>query len=252
MSVTAQKQPRRSFDPDEADRLVSENLNLVYDVARKLTYAGGVGPDRDDLISAGVQGLIQAARSYDPGRGLAFSTLAVTRVRGAMLDEMRRWDPTPRSVRKKERQMKQAEARLWTQLGRRPTPAEMAEELAVSESDLHTWVLDVSRHSAESLDEVRAPKLADRRGLSVLDVVADSGPDAGELLDRQESVDLLKECLATLPERQARVLALYYYEELRLRDIAQLLEVTESRISQIRHGALKKLRMVMKDYALER
>lgn len=252
MTPNAKKQPGREFDAVETDRLVSENLGLVYDVARKLTRSSGVGPERDDLISAGVQGLIQAARSYDPERGLAFSTLAVTRVRGAMLDEMRRWDHTPRSVRKKERHIKQAEARLWAQLGRGPTAAELAEEMEVSEAEVHAWIMDVSRHTEESLDQAHASKLDDGRGLSVLDVVADDGPDASELLDKQQSVEILKECIGALPEREARVLALYYYEELRLREIAQLLEVTESRVSQIRHGALKKLRIMMNDHGVER
>lgn len=239
-------------DQRDVDTLVTENLGLVYDIVRKVARSAVTGPDRDDLVSAGVQGLIQAAHSYDPGRGLAFSTLAVTRIRGAMLDEMRRWDHTPRSVRRKERQLKRAEATLWTELGRRPRPAELAEVLEVTEEEVHAWLLDVSRHTEESLDQTHASRLDDGRGLSVLEVVPDDQPDAGDLVDRNQSVEILKNCIAALPEREARVLALYYFEELRLREIAQLLSVTESRVSQIRHGALQKLRVMMEEHGVDR
>jgi RNA polymerase sigma factor for flagellar operon FliA len=239
-------------DRVDTDRLITENLGLVYDLARKLTRAGGVSPEREDLISAGVQGLIQAASSFDPARGLAFSTLAVTRIRGSMLDEMRKWDHTPRSVRKKERELKYAEAQLWTSLGRRPTRAELAAELGVTEEEVHAWVLDLTRHTEESLDQAQASRLEDGRGLSVLDVVSDDAPDPSEIVDRSQSVDILQRCIRSLPEREARVLALYYFEELRLREIALLLEVTESRVSQIRHGALKKLRVMMQEQGVDR
>lgn len=231
-------------EPSSADRLVTENLGLVYDTAKKLARQGGHGPERGDLISAGVRGLIQAASTFEPERGLAFSTHAVTRIRGAMLDELRRWDKTPRSVRKKERTMKEAETLLWAELKRRPTVAELAEYIGVEPEEIHGWETDVSRHVEDSLDRVAGQGEEDGR-LSVSEVIPDEAPDASDELGRQESVDILGECLQTLPERERRVLALYYYEELRLREIAELLGVTESRVSQIRSGALKTLRSMM-------
>lgn len=251
MSSKPDRRPPNSPERGDVEPLVAENLGLVYDAARKLARASGAGPERGDLISAGVQGLIQAATTFDPGRGHAFSTLAVTRIRGAMLDELRRWDHTPRSVRKKERQIKHAEGLLWAELKRQPTLDEIAESLEISSDELHTWYLDVSRHVEESLD--RSPtKRPDEGGrLTVADVVADPTPDVVETLGREDTASILQDCIRQLPEREARVLALYYYEELRLREIADLLGVTESRVSQIRHGALKTLRSMMTERGVE-
>lgn len=226
------------------DRLVTDNLGLVYDTAKKLARPGGNGPERGDLVSAGVRGLIQAASTFEPERGLAFSTHAVTRIRGAMLDELRRWDKTPRSVRKKERTIKEAETLLWAELKRKPTVAELADYIGVDPEEIHGWETDVSRHVEDSLDRVAGQGEEEGR-LSVSEVVPDDVLDVSEELGRQESVDILSECLQALPERERRVLALYYFEELRLRQIAELLGVTESRISQIRSGALKTLRSMM-------
>lgn len=241
--------PAPTSATDEVDRLVHDNLGLVYHAARKLDRAAGPGPTRGDLISAGVQGLIQAAQSFDPTRGHAFSTLAVPRIKGAMLDELRRWDQTPRSVRRKERDMKSVEAELQTRLGRRPSLAEVADELGIAVEELHGWHLDLNRHVSESLDSRGAR--GDDRSRRIAERVPDEAPDAMELLGREEAVAVLGECLRQLPERDGKVLALYYYEGLRLREIAQLLGVTESRISQIRHGALKALRALLLEHGVE-
>ncbi len=251
MSAEADRRPE-GFDEDVSptDRLVTDNLGLVYDTAKKLARSGGHGPERGDLISAGVRGLIQAASTFEPERGLAFSTHAVTRIRGAMLDELRRWDKTPRSVRKKERTIKEAEVLLWAQLKRRPTVAELAAHIGVEAEELHGWERDVSRHVEDSLDRVAGQGEEEGR-LSVSEVVPDDAPDVFEELGHQESVDVLSECLQALPERERRVLALYYFEELRLREIAELLGVTESRVSQIRTGALKTLRSMLKQRGVD-
>lgn len=235
---------------EQVDRLVSDNLGLVYDLARKMNRFGGSGPERGDLISAGVQGLIQAAHAFDPSRGLAFSTLAVTRIRGAMLDELRRWDQTPRSVRRKERDLKASEASLRATLGRSPTPDELADALGIAVDELHEWRLDMTVHEPESLDRTRGgPQDEGRR--STVDSVPDPQPGAFEALGKAESVEALSECLAELSERDRKVLALYYYEGLRLREIAQLIGVTESRVSQIRHAALKTLRTKLSERGVE-
>jgi RNA polymerase sigma factor FliA len=236
----------------ETDRLVSENLGLVYDTAKKLDRSGGAGPERGDLISAGVQGLIQAANAFDPGRGLAFSTLAVTRIRGSMLDEMRRWDITPRSVRKKERQIKACESELRALLQRQPTVREMADALEISVEDVHAWHLDMTRHVEDSLDETPSGRNDEGGRATVVEMISDGSPDASETLGREEAVQILGACITLLPEREARVLALYYFEELRLREIAELMGVTESRISQIRHGALNKLRVLLEEKGVDR
>jgi RNA polymerase sigma factor for flagellar operon FliA len=233
-------------DPTMADPLVSANLGLVYDLAARLSRGRSIGVELNDLVGAGVQGLIQAARAFDPSRGLAFSTFAVARIRGAMLDELRRWDRAPRAVRRKERQIKSSVASLRSKLEREPTQAEVAADLGVSLEDLYRWHLDLARHREESL-EADPAHVRDRRS----EDVEGSEGDATELIERigrSEAVQILQDCLTQLPEREQRVLALYYFENLRLREIAQLVGVTESRISQVRHAALAKL----KSFLLER
>lgn len=243
---------KKSAPKKDVDRLVNDNLGLVYDVARRLDRSGGQGPERGDLISAGVQGLIQAASSFDPGRGLAFSTLAVTRIRGAMLDELRRWDTTPRSVRKRERQLRSTEADLKASLGREPTVDEVAEALDVSTEDIHGWRSDLNRHVEESLDHAPPARGEEFRGLSAVETTADDGPSVEDSVSDAQTREILMECIQSLPERDARILALYYYEGLRLREIAQLMGVTESRISQIRQAALKTLRALLSEHGVER
>lgn len=252
MTAEARHEPPPGGDGGNpaVDELVSENLGLVYDLARKMSRFGGNGPERDDLVSAGVQGLIQAAHAFDPGRGLAFSTLAVTRIRGAMLDELRRWDQTPRSVRKKERELKATEASLRASLGRRPTPDELAYALGIEVEELHDWYLDMTVHEPESLDRgVGGRDEPGRR--TTAETVPDPGQGAFEALGQAQSVEVLAECIQDLSERDRQVLALYYYEDLRLREIAQLIGVTESRISQIRHAALKTLRGMLSERGVE-
>ncbi|MEQ1856941.1 MAG: FliA/WhiG family RNA polymerase sigma factor [Longimicrobiales bacterium] len=231
------------FD-EQANPMVVQNLGLVYDLAAKLQRSAGIGPERDDLVSAGVRGLIQAAENFDASRGLSFSTLAVARIRGAMLDELRGWDRVPRSVRQKERKVRAGEAALRARLHRQPTTEEVAAELSMSVEDLHGWYVDLAHHMDESLDESPTTHLYDSPR-STGRQVADGGQDVVDRLGREQAIGILERCIGDLPEREARVLALYYFEELRLREIAQILGVTESRVSQVRHSALAKLRSLL-------
>ena len=244
--MTAEPKPRdpKRVEHGDGSPLVDENLGLVYDLASKFARSGGLGPERGDLISAGVRGLIQAAGTFDPSRGLSFSTLAVARIRGAMLDEMRRWDHIPRSVRQKERQLRASEAKLRAELHRQPSTEELAEELSMSPEEVHGWYLDLARHVKESLDESPVGGFYESRR-PIGETLSEDGQDVVERIGREEAIEILQGCIGKLPEREAKVLALYYFEELRLREIAQVLGVTESRISQIRHAALKKLRSLL-------
>lgn len=235
----------------DVDRLVQENLGLVYDAARKLDRSGGTGPERGDLISAGVQGLIQAAHAFESSRGLQFSTLAVMRIKGAMLDELRRWDRTPRSLRRRERELRTVESELRTRLGREPDPVELADALGVPAEEVHLLRADLNRFSEESLDRTTGGG-EQGAGFSVAETTADEAPSIEEIVSHDETVEILAQCLEAMPERESRVLSLYYFEDLRLREIAQLMGVTESRISQIRQAALKSLRNVLEEHGVER
>jgi RNA polymerase sigma factor for flagellar operon FliA len=218
---------RRSGDPDARAKLLERYIGLVHHVARQVASRVSDVVEIGDLVSAGTLGLVQALDSFDLSRGLAFSTYAVRRIRGAMLDELRARDWVPRSVRARGRRMATAVAALEGRLGRAPEPGEVARVLSLDLETYWRWSEEVGGAIAAPLGEV----LAD--GRTAL-------PGAG--LADEETHSHLRAAIAALPAREATVLALYYYEELNLRQIAQVLRVTESRVSQIRTLALKHLR----------
>ncbi|MBT8403614.1 MAG: FliA/WhiG family RNA polymerase sigma factor [Gemmatimonadetes bacterium] len=230
------------------EALLESHMGLVRHVALKLARSAGPGVETDDLVSAGVVGLIQAVESYEPDRGHAFSTFAVLRIRGAILDELRRLDPAPRSVRKKQRALQKSESSLRQSLQREPTPAEVARDLEIGVPDLHKWTDAVARTHVVSLHEPRTDDTTDTR----FDVIADgSGEEIEDRINRAEEVALLGNCMERLKERERQVLSLYYFEGLRLAGIAEILGVTESRVSQIRHAAMTTLRSMLSLHGVE-
>ena len=223
------------------DALLIENLSLVHHVARQLERRLSNELDHDELVSAGTLGLMAAMSSFDPNRGLAFSTFAVPRIRGAILDELRRQDHAPRSVRRKTRDIQAARATLAAKLCRMPEDSEVAEALDVDVQTLWRWESDV-----EGAIRVPIDRPANDRGdmqASPLDLLG-TDPDLGidEQIGREQEVALLREAIMKLKEQERTVLALYYFEELKLHEIAEILDLTESRVSQIRSKALSRLR----------
>jgi RNA polymerase sigma factor for flagellar operon FliA len=230
------------------EALLESHMGLVRHVALKLARSAGPGVETDDLVSAGVVGLIQAVESYEPDRGHAFSTFAVLRIRGAILDELRRLDPAPRSVRKKQRALQKSESSLRQSLQREPTAFEVASDLEIGVPDFHKWNDAVARTNVVSLHEPRTDDTTDTR----FDVIADeSGDEIEDRINRAEEVALLKSCLERLKDRERQVLSLYYFEGLRLAGIAEILGVTESRVSQIRHAAMTTLRSMLSLHGVE-
>jgi RNA polymerase sigma factor for flagellar operon FliA len=228
---------------DARDALLHDNLSLVHHVARKLLRRLADDADLDELVSAGTLGLMSAAESFDPSRGLAFSTFAVPRIRGAMLDELRRQDHVPRSVRRKTREMGQARESLMHALGRAPSSDELAGALGVDRETLFRWSADVENavhlpldgHTRVTQDE--SPTRAELLGSDV------ELPD--ERMTREEQVAALRDAMLELDDQQRTVLALYYFEDLRSREIGELLGVSESRVSQVRARALGRLRAAL-------
>lgn len=238
----------KAGNPDARDTLLESNMGLVRHVALKLARTAGPGVDADDLVSAGSVGLIQAVEAYEPERGHAFSTFAVMRIRGAILDELRRWDPAPRSVRKKQRALQKTEATLRQELQREPTPMEIAEDLELEVPDLHRWNDAVARTNVVSLHEPRTDDGTDTR----IEVVpGETGDEIEARVNHGEEVQILQGCMARLKERERQVLSLYYFEGLRLAGIAEILGVTESRVSQIRHAAMDTLRSMLSLHGVE-
>lgn len=230
-------------DGDEEARaaLLLRHLRLVAHVARNLRKAGRQGEELDDLLSAGTIGLIDAVQNFEPARGLAFSTFAAPRIRGAILDDFRRRDHASRSTRRKRRDLARTRERLAASLNRDPTDREVAEELGIEVEKLWGWKHDAERAVHVSLDRPLDP--AAPRASIPEEVVTDPGArDCDHLLTGQEEALILRDELLKLKERDRLVLSLYYFEGLKLHEIGAMLGVTESRISQIQTRGLRILR----------
>jgi len=222
-------------------RLLEEHLGLVHHVARQLSRTLAAKADVDEMVSAGTMGLMSALEGFDPSRGLAFSTFAAPRIRGAILDELRRQDHVPRSVRRKARDLSQARETLQRIFGRPPEPAEMAEHLGVDLPTLWKWEADVENAVHVPLERQAGDQ--DGGPASPVEVLPDeSHASIEDSLNHEQEVSLLREALLGLKQQERTVLSLYYFEELKLHEIAGILGLTESRVSQIRSKALGKLR----------
>lgn len=222
--------------------LTQQHVGLVHHVARQLARRLHDKVDLDELVSAGAVGLMQAAASYEASRGLTFSTYAVPRIRGSMLDELRRHDHMSRGARRKSRSIAAARECLVHRLGREPKSTEVAVELNVSVETLRQWELDVDGSIQVSLD-VAPRALRDEGQATAASAIADeTTPAIDERLGDEERIARLGLAIRGLRAQERTVLALYFYEELTLQEIARVLGLSASRISQIRGEALAKLR----------
>jgi len=222
--------------------LTQQHVGLVHHVARQLARRLHDKVDLDELVSAGALGLMQAAASYEPARGLTFSTYAVPRIRGSMLDELRRHDYMSRGARRKARSIAATREALVRRLRREPKTSEVAAELNVSVETLRQWEIDVDGAVEVSLD-VAPRALRDEGHATAAGAIADeSTPSVDERLGQEERIALLGLAIRGLRAQERTVLALYFYEELTLQEIARVLGLSASRISQIRGEALAKLR----------
>lgn len=222
------------------NQLLTAHLGLVHYVARQLSRTLKANIDFDEMVSAGTIGLMEALEGFDPGRGLAFSTFAAPRIRGAILDELRGQDFVPRSVRRKARELAQAREALQHRVGRPPASSEMAQHLGIDVDTLWKWEADVESTAEIPLDR----QVGDYDPSSPSDAFADEryGGDIEEVLNHEQEVALLRDALLQLKAQERTVLSLYYFEGLKLHEIASMLSITESRVSQVRAKALTRLR----------
>lgn len=228
----------------DVDRLVAEHVPLVKRIAYHLIHRLPANVQVDDLVQSGIVGLIEAARHYQSDQGASFETYAGIRVRGAMLDEVRRSDWAPRSVHRKARELSAAVRAVENRLGRAARDAEVAEELGVELPEYHQWVRDASSHQVFSFDDSLGEGESENRE----SVLPAPGHNPYEELANDDFREALAGTIAGLPEREALVLSLYYDDELNLREIGEVLGVTESRVSQIHSQALVRLRARMADW----
>lgn len=236
------KQNRDGFTTKDKQQLIVEYTPLIKLIAQKIISKLPPNVDLDDLISSGVIGLMDAIEKYDPTRDNQFKTYAEFRIRGAILDELRSQDWVPRSIREKTKLLERTYRRLEQKHGRSVTAKEVAKTLKMKMPEFYDLLSDASAISLVSLDDVRQFPFQDRKNLiGMLEDMRSNNPHfQANLKDVKKAV---QEALKELPENERMVMALYYYEDLNLKEIGRVLNVTESRISQIHSQAVVRLKM---------
>ncbi len=233
---------RSTGDRRLRDRLILTYAPLVKFVAGRLGAGLPQHVDEQDLVSYGLLGLIGAIERFDPEREIKFETYAISRIRGAIIDELRSLDWVPRSVRTRAREIERAMAELERTLMRAPTDEEVSAKLGISTDELETALAEISRTSIAAIDDLWTPQTGGDP-IAVIDTIADAtAPNPEFSLEETESKEALAEAIARLPEREKMVVTLYYYEELTLREIGEVLGVTESRVSQLHTKAVLRLK----------
>lgn len=225
------------------EALILKYAPLVKYVAGRVAIGLPPNVDTDDLVSFGIFGLIDALEKYDPSKGIKFETYAIARIRGAILDGLRSNDWVPRSVRQKARELERVCAELEHRLGRSATDAEICAAMNLTMEQFHELLAEVSCTTLTSLDELWFVHGNEEESVRVMDLVRDAeSNDPIRLMEIEDLKRELAEAIAKLPERERLVVALYYYEGLTLKEIGEILEVSESRVSQIHTKAILRLR----------
>jgi RNA polymerase sigma factor for flagellar operon FliA len=234
-------------DPAVRQDLLNHYLPLVRNVAGRMALGFPKSVELNDLISTGVIGLIEALKNFDPDRGVKFETFAVPRIRGAILDELRSLDWVPRSTRAKAREIDRSTVKLENRLGRVPTQGELADDMKISQADLLAALEDVSGTTLLSLDELVYREEDNRQVPRVETLESPKNESILGNIERQELRAYLINAISNLTEQEKLVIALYYYEELTLREIGDVMSISESRVSQIHTKSVGKLRQMVRD-----
>ncbi|MCR5724574.1 MAG: RNA polymerase sigma factor WhiG [Treponema sp.] len=224
------------------DKFIRQYMPLVKYVAGKVSVGLPASIEFDDLVGFGQFGLLDAINKYDPDKNVKFKTYAVTRIRGAIFDEMRQLDWVPRSVRQKSREIEDVIVELESRLGRPATDAEIAKEMNMSEDEFQQTVMKVSGTSVLSLNDVWYSG-DDNDHMSIGDSIespSSMNPDVH--VEREEVRKVIIQAINELPEKEKMVIVLYYHEDLTFKEIGQVLDVSESRISQLHTKANLRLR----------
>ena len=221
--------------------IINEYAPLIKFIAQKISMRLPSNIELDDLISCGVIGLMDAIDKYDETRDNKFKTYAEFRIRGAILDELRAQDWVPRSIRDKAKVLTRAATKLETDLGRIPEDHEVADYMGISIEEYYSLVNQAKPVSVLSIDEQATYSAGDKKSLMNL-VDGIKGQNPFFQVNNKSVKKKISKCIETLPERQRLVLSLYYYEELNLKDIGEVLKVTESRVSQLHAQAVSRLK----------
>ena len=226
------------------EEIVHKYLPLVKYVAGKISVNLPSHVEINDLINEGILGLIDAISKYDDSRGVKFETYATTRISGAILDALRAMDWVPRAVRQKARELERVFVALENDIGRVPEDEEIAKAMGLKLKEYHTLLLKIRGTSILSLEEF----LPNEKGheVALLDTLKDSGPDPTHQVESAEVKSALAQAVESLPQQERTVISLYYFEGLTLKDIKSVLNVSESRVSQIHAQAVIRLRSKLK------
>jgi RNA polymerase sigma factor FliA len=248
--VKKYKQDTKGVDGKLRDQLIMDYAPLIRFVAQRIAARLPSNIDIDDLMSAGVIGLMDAIDKYDPSRDNKFKTYAEFRIRGAILDELRSQDWVPRSVRDKAKKIERTYSELEQRFGRSVSDNEVADAMAMPLNDYYEMVGKVKAVTLLSIDELTGQNQHDRKSL----IECLENPSSRNPFNQLKSKgirDMLMQNIEDLPEKQKLVLSLYYYEELNLKEIGRILDVTESRVSQLHTQAVDKLRLKLKDVLVD-
>ncbi|MFW5799805.1 MAG: RNA polymerase sigma factor WhiG [Spirochaetota bacterium] len=233
---------KRTSDPKIREVFVHQYAPLVKYVAGKVAMGMPQSIEFDDLVGYGVFGLLDAIEKFDPSLNIKFKTYAVTRIRGAIYDELRAIDWVPRSIRQKAKELENAIGKLENKLGRAAKDEEIAEQLGIPVEEFHQTLLKLSGTSLVSINDAWFTG-DDNDKVSILETIEspmELNPDT--MIEKEEVKKMIVYTIEELPEKEKKVLILYYYEDLTLKEIGEVLDVTESRVSQLHTKAIMRLR----------
>lgn len=241
---------RADFTPvnSSRDKLILEYAPLIKYIAQKIAARLPANIELDDLMSSGVIGLMDAIDKYDSSRDNKFKTYAEFRIRGAILDELRAQDWVPRSVREKAKQLERIYAKIEQTQGRQATDEEVCAELGVSQEEYHDMLNQVRSVSLLSYDDLSSFSKADKRSLHGYGEAGSKTPTPFSEVSSASVKRMISSAIQDLPEKQRLVLSLYYYEDLNLKEIGRVLDVTESRVSQLHTQAILRLKAKLRNH----
>ncbi len=243
------RQYKETGAPELRDKLILHYAPLVKYVAGRIYVKVPPNVDHGDLVSCGVFGLIDAIDKFDLSKNIKFETYAIARVKGAIIDELRSLDWIPRSIRFKAKELEKTYMELEGRLKRSPTDEEVCSELGISKDKLHETISQIGNTAVVALDDTfTVGKDMDGR-VGLIDIIEDeSSAEPAATFEVEEMKTLLAQAIDRLPEREKTVIALYYYEGLTLKEIGEVLGVTESRVSQMHTKAILQLKAKLKQY----